>query len=225
MQQGCHFCTQNLKSVQDIIRHYNDVHGFNKDKSPTFESYIDVISKDPTKFFVEHYKYCTEPPLFDLNFKAEHCLCKHLKLLSVGRENLLIRKISNKDIEFSIDYTHHGKPYDFKDPEQILSNFIENVARVIPDASGEFRLVSCIVNQSAVELYRRIMYTNSCIMTGIIEDLMNNRVKEFLFLNTKKRVLINGENGSNIYFYRFDFLKIHFLTSNLRNYIGVLNRR
>ena len=72
MQQGCHFCTQNLKSVEDIIRHYNDVHGFNKDNSPTFESYIDVISKDPTKLFVEHYKYCTEPPLFDLNFKAEH---------------------------------------------------------------------------------------------------------------------------------------------------------
>ena len=32
---------------------------------------------------------------------------------------------------------------------------------------------------------------------------MNDRVKEFLFLNTKKRVVINGESGSNVYFFRF----------------------
>ena len=29
---------------------------------------------------------------------------------------------------------------------------------------------------------------------------MNDRVKEFLFLNTKKRVVIKGESGSNVYF-------------------------
>ena len=53
---------------------------------------------------------------------------------------------------------------------------------------------------------------------------MNNRVKEFLFANTKKRVSINGENGSNVYFYRFDFLKIHFRTSRLRNHIDIIHQ-
>ena len=52
---------------------------------------------------------------------------------------------------------------------------------------------------------------------------MNDRVKEFLYLDTKKHVLINRENGRNVYFYRFDFMKIHFLTSNLANYIDILN--
>ena len=42
--------------------------------------------------------------------------------------------------------------------------------------------------------------------TGVIDGPMNNRVKECLFPNTKKRVLINGQKGSNVYFYRFDFL-------------------
>ena len=66
---------------------------------------------------------------------------------------MLIRKIGDKHIEFSIDYTPHSKLYDFKDPEKVLSDFIENVARVIPDANGELCLVACIVNQSAIELY------------------------------------------------------------------------
>ena len=34
MQQSCRFCTQNLNSVQNITRHYNDVHGIKKDNSP-----------------------------------------------------------------------------------------------------------------------------------------------------------------------------------------------
>ena len=70
---------------------------------------------------------------------------------------------------------------------------------------GEFRLVCCIFNQSVVELHSRRLYTNSCFTTRVIESPINNRVKQFLFANTKKRVLINGENGSNVYFYRFDF--------------------
>ena len=90
--------------------------------------------------------------------------------------------------------------------------------------NGEFRLISCIVNQSAVELHGRRLYANSCFTTGVIDDPMNNRVKEFLFANTKKRVSINGENGSNVYFYRFDFLKIHFRTSRLRNHIDIIHQ-
>ena len=170
MPQGCRFCTQNLNAVQDIIRHYNDVRGINKDNFPTLESYFDVISKDPTKFFVEHCEYCTGSPFFDLNLKAEHYLRRHLKLLYVGREALLIRKIGDKYIEFSNGYSRHGKLYDFKDPENVLSDFIANVARVIPDANGKFCLVSCIVKQTAVELYGRTMDTNSCFTKELLKS-------------------------------------------------------
>ena len=38
--------------------------------------------------------------------------------------------------------------------------------------------------------------------------------------NPKTRVLINGESGSNIYFCHFDFLKIHYISSDLDNYIN-----
>ena len=129
---------------------------------------------------------------------------------------MLIPRVGNKFIEFSIDYTRHGRVYDFKDPDKVIYGFIENVARLVPSGkNGEFRFVCCIVNQFVVELHGRRLYTNSCFTTGVIEDSMNKRVKEFLLANTKKRVLINGENGSNVYFYRFDFLKMHFLTSLL----------
>ena len=130
-------------------------------------------------FVVEYCEYCNSTLFFDLKLKAEHYLRKHLKLLPVGRENLMIRKVGDKFIEFSIDYSQHGKIYNFKDPEKVLNDFIDNVARVIPEANGEFRLICCIVNQSAVELHDRRLYTNSCFTSSIVEGLMNNRVKEF----------------------------------------------
>ena len=108
-------------------------------------------------------------------------------------------------------------------PKKVILEFIENVVRLcILEANGEFRLVFCIINQSVVELHGRRLYTNSCFTTRIVEGDMKSRVKEYLFDNTKKRVLINGESGSNRYFYRLDFLKIHFLTSDLRQYTNLL---
>ena len=136
---------------------------------------------------------------------------------------MIVRRTGNRFIEFSVDYHHFSKVYDFAKPENIISDFIENVSRKIPYVNGEFRLICCIVNQSAVEIEGRKICTNSCFTTGIIQGSMDDRVKDFLYLNTKKRVLINGENGSNVYFYRFDFLKIYFLTSDLANYINLLN--
>ena len=135
---------------------------------------------------------------------------------------MIIRKIGEKYIEFSIDNARFGKVCDFKNPEKVLNEFIDNVARMIPDPSGEFGLVCCIVNQSAVASLGRRLFTNSCFTNGIIEGLMNDRIKKFLFLYNKKRVLVNGQNGSNTCFYRFNFLKIHFLTSRLRNYIDIV---
>ena len=109
-----------------------------------------------------------------------------MKLLTVNRDKLIIRKIGEKYIEFSIDNARFDKVYNFKNLEKALNEFIDNVACVIPDASDEFCLVYCIVNQSAIESHGRRLFMNSCFTTGIIEGLMNDRVKEFLFLNPKK---------------------------------------
>ena len=185
-KQHCRFCSRFFWNLHDIISHYNDVHGINKDSSPTFKSYIDAISRDLGEFFVEQCEYCTRPPFFDPRAKAEHYLRRHLKLLSVNKDKLIIRKIGEKCIEFSIDYARFGKVYNFKNLEKALNEFVDNVACVIPDASNEFCLVCCIVNQSAVESHGRRLFMNSCFTTGIIEGLMNDRVKEFLFLNPKK---------------------------------------
>ena len=61
------------------------------------------------------------------------------------------------------------------------------------------------MNQSAIELHGRRLYTNSCFSTGIIEGVFNTRIEEHLFLNTQKRVLINGEIGNNVYFMDLTF--------------------
>ena len=127
--------------------------------------------------------------------------------------SVLIRKVGDRCMEFSIDYTCHGEIYDFKDPDKIINDFTENVKRLVPKANGEFQLICCIVNQSAAVLHGRRRYANSCFTARIIEGVFNTRIKEYLFLNTKKRVPIIGESGSNVYFYRFDFLKIHLLAS------------
>ena len=55
-----------------------------------------------------------------------------------------------------------------------------------------------------------------------MEGVFNKRIKEYLFLNTIKRVLINCENGCNVYFYRFDFFKIHLLASDLVRSINLV---
>ena len=65
---------------------------------------------------------------------------------------MIVRRIGDRFIEFSIDYKRFSKLYDFTKSEKIIFDFIENVSRKIPNANGEFRLICCIVNQSAVEI-------------------------------------------------------------------------
>ena len=94
MQQRCRFCSRSLNSVQEVLDYYNDYHGFNKDNSSTFESYIDAIRRDAPQMFVEYCEYCNRPPLFDLRVKAEHYLRKHsnfylLRLINCSSEKLV----------------------------------------------------------------------------------------------------------------------------------------
>ena len=125
--------------------------------------------------------------------------------------------LEKKVAVFSIDNARFFNRYDFTDPENIISNFIERVSTELGNIEGEFRLICSIINQSVAQVEGKRLYTNSCFTTGIIQGSMNDRVKDFLYINSKKRVLVNGENGSNVYFSRFDFLKIHCLSSNLDN--------
>ena len=206
MNQQCCFCFRSLKSVEDVVDRYKESHGIKTDNSPTFEKYVDSISRHsyrPRQILVEFCEFCSNPPFFDLKKKAEYFLQEHLRLLPVTKNDILIRKIGNKFIEFSIDYLRHSNLYNFESPNKAIEDFIDTGSRHIPEVDGEFRLIGCIVNQSNKETNGRKIYTQDCFTTGIIEGSMNNRVKKCLFNNTKKRVLINGENSSNVYFYRF----------------------
>ena len=102
-----------------------------------FESYIDAISRDAPHMYVGYCECCNSLPFFDLRVKAEHYLHKHLKLLPASANNMLIRKVGDRFMEFSIDYTHHDKICEFKDPDKINNDFIENVARLVPKANCE----------------------------------------------------------------------------------------
>ena len=135
MQQSCRFCTRSLNSLQDLIEHLNDSHGVNKENSPNFESYVDIISRGPKQVILKYCEQCSNSPFFDAKLKAEHYLYKHVKLLSVTRNNLLKQRVGSKFIEFSIDYTRHGRVYDFKEPDKVINDFIENVTCLVP--SGE----------------------------------------------------------------------------------------
>lgn len=184
-QQHCRFCSQSLKSLQEVLDHYKERHGINKGNSSIFENYIDAISRNAPQMFVE---YCEKiHRFFDLRVKAEHYLHNHLKLLPASRNDMLIRRVGDKFIEFSIDYTQHSNIYDFKNPGKVIGDFIENVAHLVLDVNGEFRLICCIVNQSATELHGKRLYTNSCFTTGIIENnVMNIRIKEICLQILKK---------------------------------------
>ena len=81
----------------------------------------------------------------------------HVKLLSVTRNNLLIRRVGNTFIEFSTDYTRHGRVYGFKDADMVINDFIENVVRpVLSDENDETD------EKSAIELHGRRLYANFC---------------------------------------------------------------
>ena len=155
---------------------------------------------------------------FDGKQKSKHYLRKHLKL-NGNNNDFLIRRIGNKFIEFSIDNDRFKNSCDFFTPDKIIASFIEAVANKIPDEEGEFRTVFLIMNQSATQIEGKRIYSNTYWSSEwVLGKMKDQRVREFLYLNMKKRGLINGENGSNVYFHRFIFLKVHFITSDLVEY-------
>ena len=123
MNQQCRFCSRSLKSVEEVVDHYKESHGIKTDNSPTFDSYVDAITRHsnrPRQIFVEFCEFSKRRPFFDLKTKAEHYLQEHLQILPVSRSDILIRKIGGKFIEFSIDYSRHSALYHFKNPGKVI---------------------------------------------------------------------------------------------------------
>ena len=94
--------------------------------------------------FVEFCKFCSNPPFFDLKEKVEHYLQEHLRLLTVSKNDILIRKIGDKFIEFSIHYLRHSNLYDFENPNKVIEDFIDTASRHILEVEGEFRLFAAL---------------------------------------------------------------------------------
>ena len=217
MVENCGFCSRSLNSIPEFIDHYSNSHKTTKDNSPVFKSYVDLLTKPSSQFFMAGCEYCGKI-IFDAKQKAKRYLRKHLKL-NGNNNDLLIRRIDNKFIEFTINYDRFKNSYDFFTPDKIIASFIQAVVNKIPDEEGEFRTVFSIMNQSATQIEGKRIYSNTYQSSELVLGKMKDqRVREFLYLNMKKRVLINGENGSNVYFHRFIFLKVRFITSHLAEY-------
>ena len=115
MVQKCGFCSCTLTSILELIDHYANSHNATKDNSPVFESYVDLLTKTSSEFFMEESEYC-DKTFFDGKLKSKHFLRKHLKL-SGNNNNILIRRIGSRFIEFSIGYNRFKNVYDFFDPD------------------------------------------------------------------------------------------------------------
>ena len=139
MVEKCGSCSRSRTSIPELIDHYANSHNTTKGNSPVFESYVDVLTKPSSEFFMEECEYCGKT-FFDGKLKAKHFLRKHLKL-NGNNNNILIRSIGNRFIEFSIDYDRFKNVYDFFYPDKIIGSFIEAVARKIPDE--EVHLEQC----------------------------------------------------------------------------------
>ena len=185
MVEKCGVCSCTLTSIPQLIDHYANSHNTTKGNSPVFESYVDLLTKPSLEFFMEECEYCCKT-FFVGKLKAKHFLRKHLKL-NGNNNNILIRRIGNRYIEFSIDYDRFKNVYDFFDSDKIMGSFIEAVARKIPDEEGEFRTVFSIITQSAAEIEDKRIYSNTFWSSELVLGRMKDqRVREFLYLNTKK---------------------------------------
>ena len=126
---------------------------------------------------MEECEYCCRT-FFDVKLKAKHFLRKHLKL-DGNNNNILIQRIGNRFIEFSIDYDRFKNVCDFFDAGKIIGSFIEAVARKTPDEEGEFRTVFSIMNQSAAEIEGKRIYSNTFWRSELVLGRMKDQRERF----------------------------------------------
>ena len=131
-EQQCRFCPTKLQTFNEVRNHYDKVHSITEDNNPTFQSSINTISRDSKQMFVEYCEYCKSPPFFNSEVKSDHYLRHHLKLLPASKRDILIQKIRNRFLEFSINNIHHSKAYDFMNPDKVINEFIRKCCSFYP---------------------------------------------------------------------------------------------
>ena len=198
LYENCNFCPVVLESFKNLRDHYKDVHNIAA-SNLVFDWYLENLSSNSVVLWTSQCDFCNK--FFHNNrTMAKHLVKKHLKLFVSNVNDLLIPCVGSRWPVFSIDYADFGSVNNFKDVDSIIQNFMNRVSRELGDQEGEFRLVFLITNQCMIEIEGRHIFTNAFFTTGIIQGMMNDGVKEFSFLNAKKRVLINGESDSNVCF-------------------------
>ena len=194
--------------MEELRNHYLNSHQADT-SNPIFKEYWESLQADQN-FTSEKCSIC-DKRFVNATARRKHLLLRHFyQSTSSLNQGLLIKQIGTKFLELSIGHRQFSNRYDFKNPDNVIREFMD-VSANLGSREGEFCLICCTVNQTLVQVEGKSLCTNSCFTTGIIQGRLDGKVKDYLFSNTKKRVLINGENGSNVFFYRFEFLKIHFL--------------
>ena len=113
-----------------------------------FKEYWSFLQIDPKLFTSETCTFCKKKFL-NSRARGRHLLSCHFEKSSSSEEQgITIKQIGSTFLEYSIDYKRFSKQYDFKNPDKIIREFIDNVSAKLEDNEGEFHLVSCIVNQS-----------------------------------------------------------------------------
>ena len=185
MKEYRNFRFHNLDSFESVLEHYKNGHGV-ATKNPVFWKYVENACQDFVELSSEKCSFCSKV-LYDSKSRAWYLLKRHLKLSESGVKDLIIGRVGKKFIEFIFDYSRFSDRYEFTDPKIIISDFIKKVAWKLGNREGEIRFICCIVNQFVAQSERKWLHTNLSFSTGIIQGMMNERVKYFFYLKHQKK--------------------------------------
>ena len=114
LHENCSFCLAVLESVENVRDHHKDVHSITE-SNPIFDQYLENLSSNSAVLLTSQRDYCNK--FFHNNrTKVKYLVKKDLKLFDSNVNDLLIRRVGSRFIEFSIDYAPFGSFYNFKDP-------------------------------------------------------------------------------------------------------------
>ena len=128
LNENCSFCPAVLKGAKNFRDHYKDVHNITG-SNPVFDRYLENLSSNSVVLLTSQCDFCNKF-FHDNRTKAKHLVKKHLKLFRSNVNDLLIRRVGSRFLEFGIHYARFGSVYNFKDPDCIIRNFIHSLKRI-----------------------------------------------------------------------------------------------